>query len=184
MTEMPAQLSAHMMLVAHERDRTAFIKVYEYFAPRVKSFLLGKNLPAASADEVLQEVMLAVWNKAGSYRPDKAAVSTWIFTIARNKYVDRIRQESKPNLDAEDPSLRPAEPPESSEQLLEGQRSAAVRSAMASLPKDQHDVIYLSFMEGLAHGEISDRLGLPLGTVKSRIRLGFQRLRNELGEVS
>ena len=183
MKDIAAQLSAHMMLVAHDRDRAAFIKVYQYFAPRVKSFLLGKNVPAATADEILQEVMLAVWNKASSYKPDRAAVSTWIFTIARNKYVDRVRQEMKPSLDAEDPSLQPADSPESSEQLLEGQRAKAVRAAMENLPQDQRDVIFLSFMEGLAHAEISERLGLPLGTVKSRIRLGFQRLRKELGEV-
>ena len=170
-------------LVADQRDRAAFIQVYEYFSPRVKSFLIGKNLSPTFAEEVLQEVMLAVWQKAHMYAPEKAAVSTWIFTIARNKYIDRIRKEKFPELDAEDPSLRPAESAEVEGEYATMERGEAVRHALATLPKDQYEVIYMSFMQGIAHGEIGERLDLPLGTVKSRIRLGFKRLRDELGEI-
>ncbi len=169
--------------IATERDRAAFIEVYEYFAPRVKSFLLGQNVPPAAADDVLQEVMLAVWNKAGLFDPDKAAPSTWIFAIARNKRIDRIRRETKPELDPDEPSLQPAAPDAADDDLMHGQRKAAVAAALAELPDDQRIVIEYSFLKGLSHGEIAEQLGLPLGTVKSRIRLAFGRLRKELGEL-
>lgn len=170
-------------LIATNRDRAAFIEVYEYFAPRVKSFLLGQGVVPAAADDILQEVMLAVWNKAGLFNPDKAAPSTWIFAIARNKRIDRIRRETKPELDPEEPSLQPAAPDAADDDLMHGQRRTAVAAALAELPEDQRIVIQLSFMKGLSHGEIAAQLGLPLGTVKSRIRLAFGRLRNELGEL-
>jgi RNA polymerase sigma-70 factor (ECF subfamily) len=176
--------AALIALVAKQRDRAAFLKLYEHFAPRVKSFLLGKNVSPELAEEVLQEVMIAVWQKSGLYKPEKAAVSTWIFTIARNKHIDRIRQEKFPDLDAEDPSLQPAENIPTEDDFLAQQRSGAVKEALACLPKDQYDVIFMSFMQGLPHAEISVQLGLPLGTVKSRIRLGFERLRQELVDLS
>jgi RNA polymerase sigma-70 factor (ECF subfamily) len=169
--------------IARQRDRSAFIEVYEYFAPRVKSFLLGQGVAPAEADDVLQEAMLAVWNKAGQFDPAKAAPSTWIFAIARNKRIDRVRRAMKPELDPDEPSLQPAAPDAAEDELLQGQRKAAVATALAELPEDQRTVIQLSFMNGLSHGEIAERLGLPLGTVKSRIRLAFGRLRNELGEM-
>jgi RNA polymerase sigma-70 factor (ECF subfamily) len=176
-------MRALMVLISDQRDRGAFIQVYEYFSPRVKSFLLGRNMLPQQADEVLQEVMLAVWQKAHQYSPDKAAVSTWIFTIARNKHIDRIRQEKFPELDAEDPSLKPAEVAEVEGEFQEMEQSKAVKEALATLPKDQYDVIYLSFMKGISHAEIGEHLDLPLGTVKSRIRLGFKRLRTELTDL-
>lgn len=179
----PQDMPVLMAMIANQRDRSAFIRIYEYFSPRVKSFLLGKNVTPQLADEVLQEVMLAVWQKSHLYRPEKAAVSTWIFTIARNKHIDRIRHDKFPELDAEDPSLRPAEAAEIEDECLTMERGRAVQDALANLPKDQYEVIYLSFMKGISHGEIGEQLGLPLGTVKSRIRLGFKRLREELGEI-
>jgi len=175
--------AALIRLIATNRDRAAFIEVYEYFAPRVKSFLLGQGVVPAAADDVLQEVMLAVWNKAGLFNPDKAAPSTWIFAIARNKRIDRIRRETKPELDPEEPSLQPSAPGAADDDLMHGQRRNAIAAALAELPEDQRVVIQLSFMKGLSHGEIAEQLVLPLGTVKSRIRLAFGRLRNQLGEL-
>ncbi len=174
---------ALIVRVATDRDRASFVRVYEYFAPRVKSYLIGQRVPADVADEVVQEVMLAVWNKAGLFNPSRAAASTWIFAIARNKRVDRIRKDMNPDLDPQDPSLMPADFAAADDSLLDGQRKVAVGAALAELPEDQRDVIELSFMKGLSHSEIAGQLGLPLGTVKSRIRLAFQRLRGELGEV-
>jgi len=170
-------------LVADQRDRSAFIQIYNYFSPRVKSFLLGRNLAPQLADEVLQEVMLAVWQKAHTYSPERAAVSTWIFTIARNKHIDRIRREKFPELDADDPSLKPAEAAEVEGEYVTMELGQAVQEALAKLSKDQYEVIYMSFMQGVSHGEIGKRLNMPLGTVKSRIRLGFKRLREELAEI-
>ncbi len=175
--------SALIVRVAEERDRKAFIHLHQYFSPRVKSFLIGQRVPADEADDVLQEVMLAVWNKAHLFKPEKAAASTWIFAIARNKRIDRIRKNASAVLDPEDPSLQPAQLENGDQSLLGSQRKDAIRDALMALPEDQRRVVELSFMKGLSHSEISDQLELPLGTVKSRIRLAFQRLRGELGDL-
>ena len=181
--KMAALHSGLIVKVAAERDRASFVQLYEYFAPRVKSFLIGQRVPLDVADEVLQEVMLAVWNKAALFNPEKAAASTWIFAIARNKRIDRIRKDTNPDLDPEEPSLQPGDFAAADDSVLDRQRKEAVGKALADLPDDQRTVIELSFMKGLSHSEIAEQLGLPLGTVKSRIRLAFQRLRGELGEV-
>jgi len=178
------QMVALVVLVAENRDRTAFMQIFRYFAPRVKGFLVGRGLTSHAADDVLQEVMLAIWNKAGSYDPAKAAISTWIFTIARYKYIDRLRRESRHKTDSDDLDLKPSDAPVADENVLQDQRQIAVQAAIANLPADQQSVIFLSFIKGLAHSEIAEQLGLPLGTVKSRIRRAFARLREELGEMN
>ena len=178
-----AHFAALIQLIAEKRDRAAFVEIFEYFAPRVKSFLLGQGVAPAAADDVLQEVMLAVWNKAKLFDPKKAAPSTWIFAIARNKRIDRIRRETKPELDPEEPNLQPGAEEAADDAVLDTQRKTAVAQAMAELPQEQKICVELSFMKGLSHGEIAEHLGLPLGTVKSRIRLAFGRLRNELGDL-
>jgi len=169
--------------IARNSDRSAFVQLYEYFAPRLKSYLIGQRMSSEVADEVLQETLLTVWNKAGQFNRDKAAASTWIFSIARNKRIDRIRKDMKPDLDPDEPSLHPYDFGNVDENILEKQRKAAVVTALAELPQDQRIVIELSFMKGLSHSEISAQLDLPLGTVKSRIRLAFRHLRGELGDV-
>lgn len=178
-----ADYAGLLLRIAEHRDRSAFIEIYKHFAPRVKSFLIGQRLPEDVAEEVVQEVMLAVWNKSRLFNPEKAAASTWIFAIARNKRIDRIRKDTNPDLDAEEPSLQPADFDQADDSLLDSQRKAAIGAALAELSEDQRNVIELSFMKGLSHGEIAEQLGLPLGTVKSRIRLAFQHLRGELGGV-
>ena len=178
-----AHFAALLQLIAEKRDRTAFVEIFEYFAHRVKSFLLGQGVAPAAADDVLQEVMLAVWNKAKLFDPKKAAPSTWIFAIARNKRIDRIRRETKPELDPEEPNLQPGAEEAADDAVLDTQRKSAVAEAMADLPQEQRICVELSFMKGLSHGEIAEHLRLPLGTVKSRIRLAFGRLRSELGDL-
>ncbi|MCP4002205.1 MAG: sigma-70 family RNA polymerase sigma factor [Gammaproteobacteria bacterium] len=177
------EMIACMALIADKRDRAAFMKVYGYFAPRVKSFLVGRGLNQATADDVLQEAMLAVWEKAHSFNPDKAGVSTWIFTIARYKYIDRLRRDGRQKTESDEPDLRASDTLVSDDEVLQQQRQDAVQAAIAKLPEDQKSVIFLSFIKGLAHSEIAEQQGLPLGTVKSRIRRAFGRLREELGEL-
>ena len=175
-----------VMAIAERRDRSAYGQVFDYFAPRVRSYLLGLKISPEQADDVLQEVMIAVWNKAGSYRPDKAAVSTWIFTIARNKHIDRIRREKHQfydSLEVEAVETEIAEHDVADEQVSVMQRKRAVQAALSKLPEDQMTVISMSFLKDMAHAEIATALDLPLGTVKSRIRLGFQRMRQELGDM-
>jgi RNA polymerase sigma-70 factor (ECF subfamily) len=181
-----ADMAELIMAIAEQRDRSAYGQVFDHFAPRVKSYLLGLRISPEQADDVLQEVMIAVWNKAGSYRPDKAAVSTWIFTIARNKHIDRIRREKHQfydSLEVEAVETEIAEHDVADEQVSVMQRKRAVQAALSKLPEDQMTVISMSFLKDMAHAEIATALDLPLGTVKSRIRLGFQRMRQELGDM-
>ena len=181
-TEAKAMASLVQRIGQHQ-DRSAFIETFKHFAPRVKSFLIGKGMQAEAADDVLQEVMLAVWQKAHLYNPAKAAVSTWIFTVARNKYVDRLRREQRHQCEPDEPDLRADDAIESADEVLLQQQKTAVHDALTRLRPEQKEVVMLSFMKGLAHSEIAQHLNLPLGTVKSRIRIAFKHLRKELGEL-
>jgi len=176
-------LLACMVRVSTERDRASFLVIYKHFAPRVKAFLVGRGLNQQTADDVLQEAMLAVWQKAHNYSPEKAGLSTWIFTIARYKYIDKLRHEGRRKTESDEPDLRASDAPVSDDEVMQQQRQDAVQGAISRLPSDQQSVIFLSFIKGLSHSEIAEQLGLPLGTVKSRIRRAFGQLREELGEV-
>ena len=166
--------------LASSRDKEVFSELFSYFAPRLKSMLMGTGTDPETAEEVAQEAMISVWRKCEMYDPKKASASTWIFTIARNLRIDRFRSEKRPEFDANDPSLMPEAEPLADDQLIVSDRQAVVKNAIALLPEDQKTVISLSFVEGLSHQEISDRLNLPLGTVKSRLRLSFEKLRTSL----
>ena len=139
---------------------------------------LGVN--AATADELAQETMLRVWQKSALFEPGKASAATWIFAIARNVRIDRIRRERRPELDPSDPSLAPPAEPSAEEHIDAHRRQEVVRACLAALPDDQRQAVHLSFIEGLSHQEIADRLDIPLGTVKSRMRLSFDKLRTML----
>lgn len=162
-------------------DRTAFAELFAYYAPRVKGYLLRLGLEAGQAEEVAQEVMLAVWRKAASFDPAQATVSTWIFRIARNRRIDVFRREHKGALDPDDPSFQPAAEALPDAALEGAARDVAVRAAMAELPDEQRDLVRCAFYEELSHGQIAAKTGLPLGTVKSRLRLAFAKLRLRLG---
>ena len=134
------------------------------------------------AEEVAQEVMVTVWRKAGRFDAAKASAATWIYTVARNRRIDLHRREARPEPDPEDPLWRP-EPQGSPERQLAGaDRDAQLRAAIADLPREQIEVLRLAFFAGFSNVEIAERLELPLGTVKSRLRLSFARLRGRLGE--
>jgi RNA polymerase sigma-70 factor, ECF subfamily len=172
---------AAVMEQVAQRDRAAFAQLFAHFAPLIKAFGLSTVLPDRSghfADELVQETMITVWNKASSYDAIKAGTSTWIFTIARNKRIDLIRKLKRHSgmLDIDD--IMPIEdeaagPFQSLQQRVTQQR---VRESLKTLPAAQREVLLLAFMEGKSHSEISTELALPLGTVKSRIRLAMQRL--------
>jgi RNA polymerase sigma-70 factor (ECF subfamily) len=166
--------------VASARDSRAFLALFNHFAPRLKAYM--KRLGAADelAEELAQDVMFTVWRKAESYDPAKSAVSSWIFTIARNLRIDGVRREQRRVLDRFDPLLAPAaqELPDRALEAVEEQRR--VRTVLATLPREQAAVVSLAIYEGKSHGEIACDLAIPLGTVKSRMRLAFQRLRAAL----
>ncbi|MEL6692248.1 MAG: sigma-70 family RNA polymerase sigma factor [Pseudomonadota bacterium] len=166
--------------IASAQSRPAFAEVFEYFAPRLKSYLMRLGSDSSSAEEVMQEVMLNVWRKAGQYDRRQASVSTWIFRIARNRRIDTLRRTNKPELDAEDPMLQPAPAEQPDITVNRAQLEVKVREVIETLPEEQLVLLKAAFYEGLSHSEIAKSFGLPLGTVKSRIRLAFMRLRGSL----
>jgi RNA polymerase sigma-70 factor (ECF subfamily) len=176
-----AALSASIVRIAEHGDREAFAGLFSYFAPRVKSYLLRLGAVPEAAEELAQETLLTVWRRAASFDPDRAAASTWIFTIARNLRIDLSRRDGRaPPLD--DPSNFNPGPPEPDEALVAGEDQKRIAEALASLPPEQAQVINLAFFADKPHSEIAGELGLPLGTVKSRLRLAMARLRSALGE--
>jgi RNA polymerase sigma-70 factor (ECF subfamily) len=171
-----------VLAVAQSQDRKAFAELFEYFAPRVKSYLI--RLGASDiAEELAQEVMLSVWRKSRLFDPAKASVSTWIFTIARNVHIDRRRKERRPEFDPSDPVAIADDAPLADHAISSRQNEQAIRAALSELPAEQARVIEMSFFEDKPHSTIAAELKLPLGTVKSRLRLAFARLRGRLESV-
>ncbi|MEY4880280.1 MAG: polymerase sigma factor RpoE [Pseudomonadota bacterium] len=171
-----------ILAIAANADRESFARLFAFFAPRVKSYLMRSGADAAEAEELAQEALLAVWRKAASFDPARATASTWIFTIARNLWIDGIRR-AKRRSQMVDTSwdIEPVEQP--GERLIATDTERSVTAALKMLPPDQVEVIRLSFFEGRPHAEIAERLSLPLGTVKSRIRLACGRLRKLLEDL-
>jgi RNA polymerase sigma factor (sigma-70 family) len=174
--------SSLVVAIAQRQDRQAFAQLFAHYAPRVKSYLLRHGADPGQAEEVVQETMLSLWRKAGMFDPSKASAGTWIFTIARNLRIDSIRKGRRPEFDPEDPAFVPDREMAADDSLEAGEMRARVREALNGLPEEQASVVHLSFFEDKPHGEIAKQLGLPLGTVKSRLRLAMRRIRTALGE--
>ncbi|MEH6525210.1 MAG: sigma-70 family RNA polymerase sigma factor [Sneathiella sp.] len=180
----PTDLTQDLMAIAASQDQGAYRRLFHEITPRLKSFLMGQGTVEPVAEEILQETMLKVWQKARQFDGSKASASTWIYTIARNAKIDRFRKEARPMPDPNDPSYI-QDPPETGEQsVAKKQESNHIREAIATLPSDQLRIITMSFYEEKSHAEISEELELPLGTVKSRIRLAFGKIRNELKDMA
>jgi len=169
-----------MAAIAQRRCRSAFESLFSYYAPRVKGFMLRLGAADAEAEELAQDVMITVWQKAGMYDRAQASVSTWIFRIARNRRIDAQRRQRRPELSAEDPILQPPEIETPDQTVSRQQLDLVVRDRLTRLPQDQLILIQAAFYDGLSHSEIARTFNLPLGTVKSRIRLAFTRLKGEL----
>lgn len=168
--------------VGRTRDMAAFERLFRHFGPRIRSFMMKRATDSALAEELMQETMMMVWRKAELFDPQRGNASAWIFTIARNVRVDSFRKTRRPDFDPEDPAFVPDAPPAPDASFEQDQTAARMRAAMSLLPKDQAELLRLSFFEEVSHSVIADRLNLPLGTVKSRIRSAFSRLRATLGE--
>lgn len=169
-----------MELVAARQDKAAFSQLFAYYGPRVKSYLLRLGADDGQAEELAQEVMVTVWRKAHLFDRRQASVSTWLFRIARNRRIDAIRRTRKPQLDPNDPLLLPAAAADATEAIEQQDRERVVRDAMQDLPEEQKALLRQAFYDGLSHREIAEQSGTPLGTVKSRMRLAFQKLRGRL----
>lgn len=177
-------LNRWIIAVARDADRQAFAALFKHFAPRVKSYLMRCGAAPAVAEELAQEAMVVLWRKAALFDPRRAAASTWVFAIARHLRVDALRravpmadEELAPDEVPQDPTDAPATPDDLA-QAAESERG--VRRALAELPPEQALVLRLSFFEEHPHARIAEQLGVPLGTVKSRIRLAVGHLRRLL----
>lgn len=163
--------------VARGRDRDAFVALFNHFAPRVKAYLVRLGSASDVAEELAQEVMLTVWRRADSFDAARAGVSTWIFAIARNRRIDMLRRAPRRDLAPDDPDLAPAAPaaPDQSADSHEWERRLG--QALGDLPEEQAAMLRLAYYDDRSHSEIATALKLPLGTVKSRLRLAIGRLR-------
>ena len=164
--------------IAINQDKLAFSTIFNYFAPRLKSFLIKAGSLETQAEEVIQEVMIAVWTKAGTYDKNKSSVSTWIYTIARNKRIDKLRKDKRHFLSDNDEGLEiPVESTQESE-IFNSQLSSNINKYIETLPKEQGLLLKLSYFYNKTHADISEELKIPLGTVKSRIRLALSKMRH------
>lgn len=176
------RLTQDLVAVARHQDREAFARLFEHFAPRVKSYMLRIGCSAGQAEDLAQDALVAVWRKAHLFDPDRAAASTWVFTIARHLRIDALRRrqgDSAGDEAAEFDHLETDEPgPEARAEAGLQQRRLA--QALSQLPPEQVQVLHLSYYEDCPHARIAQRLNLPLGTVKSRMRLAVAQLRRLL----
>ena len=169
-----------MQRIAISGDRAAFRVLFEHFAPRLKGYLIRLGLEAGRAEELAQEVMVTVWRKASTFDRAQGSVATWVFRIARNRRIDLFRRDRTAQLDEHDPALAPAAEAAPDVSLDADQGQIQVARALAELPPEQRDLVRAHFYEDLTHSEIAERTGLALGTVKSRLRLAFGKLRGPL----
>lgn len=170
--------SALLESLGADRDKVVFARLYQHFAPRVKAYIIRFGMPLNTAEELTQESMLNVWRKAHLFSSSKASASTWIYTLARNQCIDRLRREKAVEYELPEEEADPDQRDYGEHAVLE-QRMG---DALAQLPEAQAQVLYLSYYEGKSHSEIAEQLGIPLGSVKSRLRLGFNKLKSIWGE--
>lgn len=172
------ELSLCVKLIGDNQDKSAFAVVFRHFAPRLKSFLIKAGSTDSQAEEVIQEVMIAVWTKASTYDNNKSSVSTWIYTIARNKRIDKIRKEKRHYLSESDEGLEIPVDSTQEKEIFSTQISNSLKKYMSNLPKEQSKLLKLSYFYNKTHADISEELKIPLGTVKSRIRLALSKMRH------
>ncbi len=180
----PDEWATTLEAIAHSQDRAAYTRLFKHFGPKIKAFGMSLNsgyTSEAMADELVQDVMVKVWLKAGSFNSSKASASTWIFTIARNCRIDFLRKMKRIDSPLRAEDLWPvAEEPEPIEVLVQGRDAEQVAQAINVLSVEQRDVLQEIYMKGKTHSEVAEETGLPLGTVKSRVRLAMNKMRKHL----
>ncbi|WP_395713340.1 sigma-70 family RNA polymerase sigma factor [Reyranella sp.] len=177
----PEEAADLIEAIATRQDRAAFAGLFRYFAPKVKAFLMRGGADSDSAQEVAQEALIVVWRKAASFDRSRASAATWIYTIARNKRIDLLRRTGKPAIEVEDwLTVFAPEDDDADKSVLAGQTYSRLQELLRTLSADQLVVVQKAFFEDKSHTMIADELKLPLGTVKSRIRMALGRLRQAL----
>jgi len=177
-----SDLSLDLIAVRDRRDREAFGRLFDHFAPRLKALMLRGGLRDGSAEDVVQDVMLAVWHKAAQFDPHRADAAGWIYGIARNRRIDLARR--KPLSQPEEMPDLPSLEPDAGQVLALQQEADRLAAALARLTPEQADALRAAYFDDIPHSRISEISGLPLGTIKSRIRLGLERLRHELRSIA
>ncbi len=180
----PGLDAAQLHSIAVARDRAAFAALFDSYAPRVKAYMMRKGQTAEQAEDLVQETMIAVWSKAGLYVPERGSVATWIFTIARNLRIDRLRREKTSLFTDLDGYDAESDDEPADEALGRFQEESHVAAALAQIPEEQRNLLVLNYMEGLAQSEIAEKLQIPIGTVKSRMRLAYIRMRKLLETIT
>lgn len=173
-----SQQTVWMLAVRDDRNKQAFAALFDFFAPRLKGFIMRSGTSAEQAEEIVQDVMLTIWRKAAKFDPHRAQVSAWVYQIARNRQIDVLRKENRPV--PEELAVDPDTEPDASQILALQQEAGQLKRALSTLRAEQREVIEKAYLGELTQQEISAQTGLPLGTIKSRIRLGLERLRHEL----
>lgn len=167
-----------LIRVRDHQDKAAFAALFRHFAPRVKGFLMKSGAGATLAEECAQDVMATLWQKAHLFDPTRASVATWVFTIARNRRIDALRKARR--AEPEELDWGPAPEPDQAEALEAQEETERLGRALAGLPERQRALIERAFYGDLSHSEIAAETGLPLGTIKSRIRLALDKLRHAM----
>ena len=174
-------MSECIRAIADRKDKSAFEALFRFYGPRIKAVLMKSGATAHEAEEVMQETIVLIWRKAEQYDPKKASPSTWIYTIARNRRIDLFRRENRPALDPEDPYFSQSSSQPDGEQVsTEKQRTRMIRDRLKTLPDNQQILVRKAFYEDMTHQAIATELYMPLGTVKSRLRIAMRDLREQL----
>ncbi len=173
-----------MGAIARDRDRRAFERLYEYYAPKLKNYMMRQGADRATADDLAQETMVQVWRKAEQYDPARAAPAAWIYRVARNLRIDKLRRQKLHEVELTTEADRVDESSSGHEAASEHIDAQHLRNFVETLPHEQMEVVRMAFFEGLSHTEVGQRLSIPLGTVKSRLRLAFGTLRTAIGETT
>lgn len=171
-----------LIAVAQSRDVDAFETLFRYFSPRIRAYMARQVRDRQTAEELMQETMIMVWNKAALFDPARGNVEAWVFTIARNLRISAYRKVRRPEFDPNDPAFVPADEPAPDAGVDRRQESERLHEAMKRLPPEQLELLQYSFFNDTPHSTIAEQLGIPLGTVKSRIRMAFAKLRAALEE--
>ena len=179
-TEPDDQRVADMLAIAEHRDQAALVRLFDHYVPKVRAFCLAAQ-PGANlmADDIAQEVMIRIWNKAHTYKPESASLNTWVFTLARNARIDYLRKNSRHQSDIDPEYLwqnvvdENADPFKDAQQKRDQER---IQQGLDKLPPDQKQVLAKVYLEGKTHKEAAEELSLPLGTIKSRVRLALHKL--------